>query len=207
MRTDTKCFLEFLLNKYLIENNYKISFNSEELEPIIDDNIFEILDELKFNKLISKDSNAFIGGDIYIILTMDGIDYLKNIHNNTDDYMNNKNRNNQVIINNNNTFSGTFTISEMNQGTGKIINITNDNNDKFYNDVIFILNEIKENITDTTNNIDDINTIIMNIESDIKNKKNKSLIQTKLNSLKNFCVELGSSLFNEIITQINNLLN
>ena len=79
MRKDTELFLYKVLEKRNLLNKDSFLFDVDEISfiPNIESCIKNIIDELKVNNCITKDSKIYINNQMSIYLTLEGINYFK----------------------------------------------------------------------------------------------------------------------------------
>ena len=192
LRKDSEKFLEIVLKKREEIGKDALSFGLEDFceIPNIQMNIRTILDDLKIHGCISDNSSMFISGEMYIYLTMEGIEYFKD-----------KERENQIeqMSSNITNFYGPVNNMQMQQGTvnsTQTQTITTESVD--FDKVAEFIEKVKkydplledeygEQSTEVREKLDEISALV-------QRKEKSGKIKTLLMELKNLSVGVGGSL-------------
>lgn len=193
MRKDSKKFLEILLKKRRETGEDVIGCNIDEFAeiPNIRFNTKTILDDLKTHGCIGDESKLYIGGDMGIYLTMEGIEYFDE----------EESQNKGVQMNNNiNNFYGNVSNMQIQQGTtnsNQTQNITVTETIDFDKVGEFIAN-IKKYDAILENEYGgqaiEVREKLQEIETLVQKRENPSRIKFLLTELKNLSVGVAGSL-------------
>ena len=187
LRKDSEKFLKIVLEKREENGSDIVTCTLDMFSeiPNIEFNVGNIMDDLKLHNCISSNSTVFISGEVQVILTIDGIEYFKEI----------QMKENQRITNN---FYGEVIGVQIQQGTVNSSQSQSVNQGFDYAEVAEIIQKIKkydsflddeygENALEMRNKIDEIEDLV-------QKEENPSRIKALLNDIKNLSIGVAGSL-------------
>jgi len=206
LKKDSEKFLEITLRKREETREDAISCNINEFNeiPNVYINIKAILEDLKIHGCVSNSSKIYIGGDMIIYLTMEGIEYFKNkVEKEKEVEMKNNTNNFYGSVSNMQIQQGTIN-SNQTQTVSTSENIDFDKVSEFIEKIrkydAHLDNEYGEQATE-------IRTILEEIRTLIQNKENPEKIKSLLIEMKKLSVNVTESIIaTGIVEGIKNLL-
>lgn len=193
MRKDSEKFLEILLNKRKETGMDILECDIEEFTeiPNIKFNMKDILDDLKIHGCISNASALYLGGELAIYLTMEGIDYFKG----KESY-----RQGGLMHNHINNFYGSVRNMQIQQGTqnsNQTQNVAMTEAIDFAKVGEFVANIKKYDTffeSEFGDHVTEVKEMLQEIEDLVQKKENPSKIKMLLIELKNLSVGITGSL-------------
>ncbi len=193
LKKDSEKFLEILLRKKEQTGEYALSCDIDEFReiPNIKYNINSILEDLKIYGCITNASTLFIGGNMSIYLTMEGIDYFKDKE---------KEYRGGFMSNNINNFYGNVSNMQLQQGTvnsTQTQKITSTETIDFDKVAEFIDNIKKYDIfleSEYGERASEVRERLVKLEELVQKRENSGKIKLLLSELKNLSVGVVGSL-------------